>query len=58
MLINQSVSEVLGTPAIKLNRGDVTSSGLELNLMQKYCDQNFSGMLTPFNQLLNQKLPI
>lgn len=29
MLINQSVSEVLGTPSIVLNRGDVTSSGLE-----------------------------
>lgn len=32
MLINQSVSEVLGTPSIVLNRGDVTSSGLELEL--------------------------
>ena len=32
MLINQSVSEVLGTPAIVLNRGDVQSSGLELSL--------------------------
>lgn len=30
MLINQSVSEVLGTPSIVLNRGDVRSSGLEL----------------------------
>ena len=29
MLINQSVSEVLGTSSIVLNRGDVTSSGLE-----------------------------
>ena len=32
MLINQSVSEVLGTPSIVLNRGDVKSSGLELEL--------------------------
>ncbi|MCM4170123.1 TonB-dependent receptor [Arenibacter sp. TNZ] len=43
MLINQSVSEVLGTPAIKLNRGDVTSSGLEFELNAKIiADQNFS----------------
>lgn len=43
MLINQSVSEVLGTPSIVLNRGDVQSSGLELeanaNIIQK---DNFS----------------
>ena len=32
MLINQSVSEVFGTPQIILNRGDVTSSGLEFEL--------------------------
>ncbi len=32
MLINQSVSEVLGTASIVLNRGDVVSSGLELEL--------------------------
>ncbi len=32
MLINQSVSEVLGTSSIVLNRGDVTSSGWELEL--------------------------
>ena len=32
MLINQSVSEVLGTPSIVLNRGDVTSSGLEFEV--------------------------
>lgn len=32
MLINQSVSEVLGTSSIVLNRGDVSSSGLELEL--------------------------
>jgi TonB-dependent SusC/RagA subfamily outer membrane receptor len=32
MLINQSVSEVFGTPSIVLNRGDVQSSGLEFEL--------------------------
>lgn len=32
MLINQSVSEVLGTPSIRLNRGDITSSGVEIEL--------------------------
>ena len=32
ILIEQSVSEVLGTTAIALNSGDVTSSGIELEL--------------------------
>lgn len=32
MLINQSVSEVFGTSSVALNSGDVTSSGLELEL--------------------------
>lgn len=32
ILINQSVSEVLGTTSIALNSGDVTSSGIELEL--------------------------
>ncbi|WP_035334198.1 TonB-dependent receptor [Dokdonia sp. PRO95] len=32
ILINQSVSEVLGTTSIRLNSGDVRSSGLELEL--------------------------
>jgi len=32
MLLEQSVSEVLGTPSIILNRGDVQSSGVELEL--------------------------
>jgi TonB-linked SusC/RagA family outer membrane protein len=32
MLINQSVSEVFGTPSIVLNRGDVKSSGLEFEV--------------------------
>ena len=32
MLINQSVSEVYGVPSVVLNRGNITSSGLELDL--------------------------
>ena len=32
ILLEQSVSEVLGTTSIKLNSGDVTSSGVELEL--------------------------
>jgi hypothetical protein len=32
MLINQSVSEVLGTPSVRLNRGDIKSSGYEFEL--------------------------
>lgn len=32
ILINQSVSEVLGTPSIVLNSGDVRSSGVEIEL--------------------------
>ena len=32
ILINQSVSEVLGTTSVALNSGDVTSSGLEFEL--------------------------
>jgi len=43
MLINQSVSEVLGTPSIVLNRGDVRSSGLELELnVNAVSNENFS----------------
>jgi len=32
MLINQSVSEVFGVPSVVLNRGNITNSGLELEL--------------------------
>ncbi len=32
ILINQSVSEVFGTPSIRLNSGDVRSSGFELEM--------------------------
>ena len=39
MLINQSVSEVFGTPSVVLNRGDVRSSGLELDLKRSCCQQ-------------------
>ena len=43
MLINQSVSEVFGTPSIVLNRGDVMSSGLELELnVNVVSNENFS----------------
>ncbi|MBU2947435.1 SusC/RagA family TonB-linked outer membrane protein [Zobellia uliginosa] len=43
MLINQSVSEVLGIPSIAVNRGDVTSSGLELELdVKAISNENFS----------------
>tara|TARA_R110002051_G_scaffold263759_2_gene323607 strand:- start:28677 stop:31880 length:3204 start_codon:yes stop_codon:yes gene_type:complete len=47
MLINQSISEVNGTPSIALNRGDVTSSGLELELTTKLVsNENFSWNLS------------
>lgn len=32
MLISQSVSEVLGTPSVNLNTGDMSSSGIEIEL--------------------------
>ncbi len=43
ILINQSVSEVLGTTSIVLNSGDVQSSGLELELnVNAYSKEDFS----------------
>ena len=43
ILINQSVSEVLGTTSIVLNSGDVRSSGLELELSARLINNdNFS----------------
>ncbi|MEQ9426633.1 MAG: TonB-dependent receptor [Cyclobacteriaceae bacterium] len=39
MLINQSVSEVLGTPSIVLNRGDVESSGIEFEFGAELLDK-------------------
>lgn len=43
MLINQSVSEVFGTPQIILNRGDVRSSGLEFEFSGNLVsNENFS----------------
>ena len=43
ILINQSVSEVLGTTSIVLNSGDVRSSGLELELNARLINNdNFS----------------
>ncbi len=42
-MINQSVSEVLGTTSIVLNSGDVRSSGLEFELDAKSIhDEDFS----------------
>ncbi|WP_372774980.1 SusC/RagA family TonB-linked outer membrane protein [Mangrovibacterium sp.] len=40
ILINQSVSEVLGTTSIVLNSGDVRSSGLELELNARVINNN------------------
>ncbi|MEM7103222.1 MAG: TonB-dependent receptor [Bacteroidota bacterium] len=43
ILINQSVSEVLGTTSIALNSGDVKSSGIEVELGAQLLEtQNFS----------------
>ncbi len=41
ILINQSVSEVLGTTSIALNSGDVTSSGVELELGAAVIDKGY-----------------
>ena len=40
ILINQSVSEILGTTAIALNSGDVRSSGIELELGMNVINKN------------------
>ena len=50
ILINQSVSEVLGTTAIKLNSGDVQSSGIEFELGAAIVQSN------DFNWTLNANL--
>ena len=50
ILINQSVSEVLGTTAIKLNSGDVQSSGVEFELGAAIVQNN------DFNWSLNANL--
>ena len=50
ILINQSVSEVLGTTAIKLNSGDVQSSGIEFELGAAVIQSN------DFNWTLNANL--
>ncbi|WP_036841328.1 TonB-dependent receptor [Polaribacter sp. Hel_I_88] len=55
MLINQSVTEVIGTPSIVLNRGNITSSGLEFelntNLIQKGdLSWSVNGNLSTVNQ--------
>ncbi|MDP5062634.1 MAG: TonB-dependent receptor, partial [Maribacter sp.] len=57
MLINQSVSEVIGTPSIILNRGNITSSGLELelnaNIIQK---DDFSWSMSANLSTVNQEI--
>ena len=50
ILINQSVSEVLGTTAVKLNSGDVQSSGIEFELGAALVQGN------DFNWTLNANL--
>ena len=54
ILINQSVSEVLGTNAIKLNSGDVRSSGIEFEfsagvIQKEDFNWNLSGNLSTVN---------
>jgi TonB-dependent starch-binding outer membrane protein SusC len=57
MLINQSVPEVIGTPSIILNRGNITSSGLELelnaNIIQK---DDFSWSMSANLSTVNQEI--
>ncbi|MGC6422149.1 MAG: SusC/RagA family TonB-linked outer membrane protein [Flavobacteriaceae bacterium] len=50
ILINQSVSEVLGTTSIKLNSGDVQSSGIEFELGAAIVQSN------DFNWTINANL--
>ena len=57
MLINQSVSEVLGTPSIVLNRGNITSSGLELELNASIVQkQDFSWSVGANLSTVNQEI--
>jgi len=57
MLINQSVSEVFGVPSVVLNRGNITSSGFELelntNIIQK---EDFSWSLGANLSTVNQEI--
>lgn len=57
MLINQSVSEVFGTPSIVLNRGNITSSGLELELNANLVQtQDFSWSVNANLSTVNQEI--
>ena len=57
ILINQSVSEVLGTTSIRLNSGDVRSSGLEFELSAALVqNQDFSWNLGANLSTVNTKI--
>jgi TonB-dependent SusC/RagA subfamily outer membrane receptor len=57
MLINQSVPEVIGTPSIVLNRGNISSSGLEFevnaNIIQS---DNFTWSMNANLSTVNQEI--
>ncbi len=57
MLISQSVSEVLGTPSVLLNRGNITSSGLELSLNANIINKpDFSWSVNANISTVNQEI--
>ena len=57
MLINQSISEVAGTPSQILNRGNITSSGLELEVNASILQtQDFSWTLGANLSTVNQEI--
>jgi len=57
MLINQSVSEVFGVPSVVLNRGNITSSGLELELNASIVQaEDFSWSLGANLSTVNQEI--
>lgn len=57
MLINQSVSEVFGTPSVVLNRGNITSSGLEIDLNANIVQtQDFSWSIGANLSTVNQEI--
>lgn len=57
MLINQSVSEVLGTPSIVLNRGDVKSSGLEFEVgANLITNENFTWVINANLSTVNTEI--
>ncbi|RKN77852.1 SusC/RagA family TonB-linked outer membrane protein [Ulvibacterium marinum] len=57
MLINQSVSEVFGVPSVVLNRGNITSSGLEFELNASIVQaEDFSWSLGANLSTVNQEI--